>query len=86
MADPNLPKCSKCKSNDSVFEDGDRYFWCASCHQLFDAAPDEGGTHSNNPVRSAERNEQHESRQAVRQRRQRGEFRIHRGRHRRKER
>jgi ribosomal protein L37AE/L43A len=66
--DPRIPKCPKCRSNDYVHEEGARNWICLPCDWTFDDDPDEGGTHSDNPVRSAERSEEHEARQAANRR------------------
>lgn len=58
--------CPKCKSSGAVYEEGPRNFWCNSCKIAFDNAPDEGGTHSNDPTRRAEREESHEIRTRMR--------------------
>lgn len=63
--DPKIPNCPKCKSNDDAYAYGDRNWQCLACGLAFDDDPDEGGTHSNDPTRSAERNEEYELRQAA---------------------
>ena len=79
MPNPDpCPKCPRCKTTRQVYEDGDRGFWCDDCKIAFDDDPDEGGTHSDNPVRSAERTEEHESRQAAYHKRHGRQPRLHR--------
>lgn len=65
MPQPDCPRCPQCTTRDGVYPDGDRQWWCQWCKLGFDSDPDEGGTHSDDPVRSAERNEEHEAKQAA---------------------
>jgi hypothetical protein len=78
MPNDSPPECPKCGSNDRVYEACPCDWWCNFCKIGFDDDPDEGGAYSDNPVRSAERNEEHETRQAAYAKRHGRQPRLHR--------
>lgn len=73
-----LPDCPSCGSSRSVYEDGDRNFFCNNCKVTFDDLPDEGGDYSRDPVRSAIRKEEWQQREAARKREAARQWRMNR--------
>lgn len=63
-----LPRCVRCHDNRSVYEDGDRQYYCRLCKIVFDDEPDEAGDYYTDPTRRIQREEQ---RAAARRREQR---------------
>ena len=63
------PKCIQCGRIKAVQPAADDMFYCTSCGALFDADPDEGGTHcTGNPAGRMEREERNLERRRNRHR------------------
>lgn len=54
---PDKPDCPHCGSDRAVFPEYEHWH-CTNCQASFDDNPDEGGSYSNDPVRSAIHNEE----------------------------
>lgn len=58
MNDNSKPPCPRCGTNRQVTNHGREEFFCGKCSGIFDANPDEGGTHSDfSPSARLERQE-----------------------------
>lgn len=64
----NLPNCIRCKSNQSVYHDADRNYYCTACKIAFDDQPEEGGDWGNRPSQRMEREEARRERMLGRRR------------------
>ena len=64
--------CPMCRSDANVRRLSGGLFYCTRCQGQFDDDPDEGGTHSDDPTKRAERDERNERRGIRRQKVQPG--------------